>query len=97
MKNIYISKEEIEKISLLACIELTEEEKEQFTKQLNEILDYFRKIDMVDTEGIPPTYHVLNLINVYREDVVSPSLLVTKAIKNALKKEKQFFKGPKIA
>ena len=92
----YISRREVEHIAWLAHIELTEEEKELFTKQLNEILEYFRKIDEAETEGVPPTYHVLDLVNVYREDEVEESLPKGDALKNAPKKERGFFKAPKI-
>lgn len=96
MKKRHISKEEVEHIARLACIELPEWEKELFTEQFNRILAYFKKIDEVDTERIPPTYHVLDLVNVYREDKVLPSLPPKEVLKNAPKKEKRFFKAPRI-
>jgi aspartyl-tRNA(Asn)/glutamyl-tRNA(Gln) amidotransferase subunit C len=96
MEKRHISKEEVEHIAWLARIELSEKEKELFTEQFNRILDYFRKIDEVETEDVPPTYHVLDLVNVYREDKVSPSLSPEKILKNAPKKEKRFFKAPRI-
>ena len=96
MRKQHISKEEVEHIAWLARIELSEEEKELFTEQFNRILAYFKKIDEVDTERIPPTYHVLDLVNVYREDKVSPSLPPKEVLKNAPKKEKRFFKAPRI-
>ena len=92
----HISKDEVEHIAWLAHIELFEEEKELFTEQFNRILDYFKKIDEVDTEEIPPTYHVLDLVNVYREDKVLPSLPPKETLKNAPKREKRFFKAPRI-
>jgi len=96
MKKRHISKEEVEHTAWLARIELSEEEKELFTEQFNKILDYFKKIDEVETEEIPPTYHVLDLANVYREDKVLPSLPPEKILKNASKREKRFFKAPRI-
>jgi len=96
MKKRRISKKEVEHIGWLARIELSEEEKVLFTEQFNEILDYFEKVDEVETEEVPPTYHVLDLVNVYREDEVLSSLSVEDALKNAPKKEKQFLKAPRI-
>jgi len=92
----HISLKEVEHIAQLAHIELTEDEKRLFTKQLNEILEYFRKIDEADTEGVPPTYHVLDLVNVYRDDEVGESLSQKEALSNAPKKERGFFKAPRI-
>jgi len=96
MKRRYLSKKEVEHIAWLAHIELSKEEKDLFTGQFNDILNYFKKIDEVDTEGIQPTYHVLDLMNVYREDEASASLPMEEALKNAPKKEKNFLKAPRI-
>ncbi len=96
MEKRHISREEVEHVAWLAHIELTGEEKDLFTDQFNRILDYFRKIDEADTEEVPPTYHVLDLINVHREDETRESMSKDEAFKNAPKKEKGFFKAPRI-
>jgi aspartyl-tRNA(Asn)/glutamyl-tRNA(Gln) amidotransferase subunit C len=96
MKSQRLSKKEVEHTAWLAHIELSEKEKTLFTEQFNEILDYFKKIDDVDTTGIEPTYHVLNLKNVSRKDKTKPSLTTEEALKNAPKKEKKFLKAPRI-
>jgi aspartyl-tRNA(Asn)/glutamyl-tRNA(Gln) amidotransferase subunit C len=96
MKRRHLSKKEVEHIAWLAHIELSEKEKDLFTQQFNDILDYFKKIDKVDTRGVQPTYHVLNLMNVYREDEASPTLTTEEALKNTPKKEKKFLKAPRI-
>ncbi|MBS7654075.1 MAG: Asp-tRNA(Asn)/Glu-tRNA(Gln) amidotransferase subunit GatC [Candidatus Bathyarchaeia archaeon] len=96
MREKWITKEEIEHIAQLAHIELTDEEKEVFTEQFNRILDFFRKIDEVDTRSIPPMYHVLDIVNVYREDEVGGTLPKESVLENAPKKEEQFFKSPRI-
>ena len=96
MKKRHISKEEVEHVAWLARIELSEEDKDLFTKQFNEIIDYFKKIYAVDTKGVPPTHHVLGLVNIYREDKVLPSLPAKEVLKNAPKKERRFFRAPRI-
>ena len=96
MKRHHLSKKEVEHTAWLAHIELSKKEKTVFTEQFNDILDYFKKIDAVDTENVQPTYHVLDLMNVSREDEVVPSLPTEEALKNAPKKEKQFLKAPRI-
>ena len=96
MKKKHLSKKEVEHIAWLAHIELSEKEKILFTEQFNEILDYFKKIDEIDTEGIEPTYHVLDLKNVSRKDKKEPSLPTEEALENAPKKEKNFIKAPRI-
>jgi len=96
MKRQHLSKKEVEHIAWLAHIELSDKEKALFTEQFNEILDYFKKIDEVDTEGVEPTYHVLDLKNVSRTDETTPSLPIEEALRNAPKKEKKFIKAPRI-
>ena len=96
MKSQHLSKNEVEHVAWLAHIELSEQEKALFTEQFNEILEYFKKIDMVDTEDVEPTYHVLDLKNIYRKDETKPSLSTEEALKNAPKKEKKFLKAPRI-
>jgi aspartyl-tRNA(Asn)/glutamyl-tRNA(Gln) amidotransferase subunit C len=96
MEKNHLSKKEVEHVAWLAHIELSDKEKLLFTKQFNEILDYFKKIDEVDTEGVEPTYHVLDLENVYRKDKTKPSLPTKEALRNAPKKEKKFIKAPRI-
>ncbi|MEM3561849.1 MAG: Asp-tRNA(Asn)/Glu-tRNA(Gln) amidotransferase subunit GatC [Candidatus Jordarchaeaceae archaeon] len=95
-RNSTITKEQVEHVAWLARIELTEEEKQAFTKQLNEVLDYFKKINEIDTSNIEPTYHIINLVNVLREDKVEPSLSKEDALRNASQKEDSFIKAPKI-
>ena len=96
MKKNHLSKKEVEHVARLAHIELTDLEKTVFTKQFNEILDYFKKIDEIDTKGIDQTVHVLELNNVFRKDEITPPLSTDQVLKNAAKKEKKFFKAPRI-
>ena len=92
----FISKKEVEHLVWLSRVSLSEEEKELFTGQLNDILNYFNLIDEADTKDVPPTYNVLDLTNVFRKDVVKPSLPRDEALKNAPKKERGYFKAPRI-
>lgn len=95
-KDDEFSKETIEKVSKLALLDLTEEEKETFPKQLGDILMYFKKLNDLDTNNIKPTTHAIDLKNVYREDVPTPSLSNEEALKNAEHKIDGFFKAPRI-
>lgn len=91
-----ITREDVEHISWLASIKITDEEKEKFVDQFNSILDYFHQLDEVDTEGIEPTYRVVDLANVFREDVACKSLTQEEALKNAPRRENGYFKSPRI-
>lgn len=91
-----ISVEEVEHIAWLAKIELSQDEKELFTKQFNTILEYFEVINEIDTEDIQPTTQGVEAISALREDEVSPSLSIDEALTNATYRERKFFKAPKI-
>jgi len=83
---------EVEHIAELAKLGLTEEEKRTFQEQLSAILEYFEKLQEVDTSAIPPTATVLPLHNVMREDEVRPSLPPELILANAPEREGDFFK-----
>lgn len=91
-----ITEKEVEHVAWLAKIELSEDEKTLFTEQFNSILEYFRIIDEAKTNNVPPTFHAVDRAGVLREDIIEPCLSREKALANAPKKEKGFFKSPKI-
>ena len=62
-----VTREEVEHIAHLARLQISEEETEEMANTLESILDFAKQNDR-DTEGIEPTYHVLDLQNVLRDD-----------------------------
>jgi len=96
-KKEIISREKIEHLARLALIDLNEEEKENISKQLNNILGYFQKLNELDTSNVEPTRHVIDdLKNVFREDIPGKSLTQEEALNNAREKQDGFFKAPRI-
>ncbi len=91
-----ISKQEVEKVAKLARLSVTESEKEAFAKQLSQILTHVQKLNEYDTKGIEPTSTVLGQVNVFRDDVVRPSLPVEQALANAPERDGDGFGVPKI-
>ena len=91
-----IKKEDVIYIGKLAKISLKEEEIENLSKELDQILAYIAKLNQLDTSNTPPTSHVLDLSNVFREDTVRPSLAQGDVLKNAPSKFGDFFKVPKV-
>jgi aspartyl-tRNA(Asn)/glutamyl-tRNA(Gln) amidotransferase subunit C len=69
-----ISRADVVHVARLARLRLTDDELEQFTSQLGDILDHAAGVAALDTAGVPPTAHPLPLHNVLRDDVVVPSL-----------------------
>ncbi|MBU0501978.1 MAG: Asp-tRNA(Asn)/Glu-tRNA(Gln) amidotransferase subunit GatC [bacterium] len=91
-----ISKKDVEHVAKLARLGLTEEEKELFTTQLSNILDYAENLKKLDTKNIPPTSHAIPMKNVLREDIVIPCADSKDILANGPEVEDKMFKVPKI-
>ncbi|MBD3256265.1 MAG: Asp-tRNA(Asn)/Glu-tRNA(Gln) amidotransferase subunit GatC [Candidatus Lokiarchaeota archaeon] len=91
------TEETINYISKLALLNLSEEEKKNFSKQLSDILSYFEKLNDLDTSEIEPTTHPMEGVkNVFREDKAWKSLSNEEALKNAEHTKDGYFKAPRI-
>ncbi|WP_447984278.1 Asp-tRNA(Asn)/Glu-tRNA(Gln) amidotransferase subunit GatC [Nitrospira sp. Nam74] len=93
---MHISKEEVERVAKLARLEISEGEKDVFSKQLSHILAYIEELKSWDTTGIEPTATVLEQTNVLREDRAQPSLPVEQALMNAPDSDGGYFRVPRI-
>ena len=91
-----VTKKDVEKIAELAMLKFTEEELENFTPQMNEILSYMDKLNELHTENVKPLSHPVELTNVFREDEMKPSISTEKALKNAPSKDENHFTVPKV-
>lgn len=69
-----ISREDCAHVAKLANLNLTDEELDLFTGQLDAILDHAAALDALDLDGVPPTSHPVPLVNVFRPDEVRPSV-----------------------
>lgn len=91
-----IRKQEVAHVAYLARLHFSEEEKEKFTTQLNKILEYMDQLGKLDTSRIEPTFHAVAQTNVFREDVVQPSISQELSLSNAPDRDRGFFRVPKI-
>ncbi len=92
-----IGRKEVEHIATLARLSLGEEEKARLEKDLNAILGYVEKLSALDTKGVEPTSHTLEITNAFREDVLKPFEKGEKILGNAPAKRETFFQVPPIA
>ena len=86
----------IEHVALLARLKLNAEEKELFSTQVENVIQYINKLDELDTSGVAPTAHILPIKNIFRKDAVAPSLTLDQALQNAPDKQENFYRVPKI-
>jgi aspartyl-tRNA(Asn)/glutamyl-tRNA(Gln) amidotransferase subunit C len=78
-----LSREDVEHVAHLARLGLTEAEITLLQGQLNHIVEQYAKLAELDTEAIPPTAQTIELENILRDDVVTPSLPVDEVLRNA--------------
>jgi len=90
-----LSKKEVEHIAYLARLKLTEKEKEKFSKELSQILNFVKKLNEVDTEKVEP-FVFEKIKNVLREDKIKKYEKFKKLIDQAPKKEGNFIKIKKV-
>lgn len=91
-----ITIQDVEHVAKLARLRLSEQEKEQFTGQLNAILKYAEKLNELDTDDVQATSHVLTITNVMREDTIRQSIPVEVALRNAPDEEDGQFRVPAV-
>ncbi|WP_042357540.1 Asp-tRNA(Asn)/Glu-tRNA(Gln) amidotransferase subunit GatC [Bacillus rubiinfantis] len=91
-----ISTDQVKHVANLARLSISEEEAAKFTKQLDAIITYAEQLNELDTENVKPTFHVLNMKNVLREDNPKPGLPQEEVLKNAPEHENGQFKVPAI-
>ncbi len=91
-----ISKDDVKRVAELAELEFGEKDIEKIASQLDRILDHVANVGSANTEGIPPTSHILDIKNVFREDMAEESVTQESALKNAPDEANDGFKVPKI-
>ena len=87
---------DIEYVARLARIELTEAEKEIYSKQLGQILGYFKKLSEIDVSNVEPSAHAHAIYNVWRDDVEGEAMSVEDALMNAPAKRDNQIVVPKV-
>jgi aspartyl-tRNA(Asn)/glutamyl-tRNA(Gln) amidotransferase subunit C len=91
-----ITIQDVRDVAKLARLDLPEQRLVKLTSQLESILEYVAKISEVDVTNVEPMAHALPLHNVFREDMVEPSLPLEKVLQNAPEADGPFFKVPKV-
>jgi len=91
-----ISTEDVAHVAELARLDLTEEELETFTGQLDAVLDHAADVEALDLDDVPPTSHPYPLVNVLRDDVVRPSLDREEVLAQAPAVEDHQFRVPPV-
>jgi aspartyl-tRNA(Asn)/glutamyl-tRNA(Gln) amidotransferase subunit C len=91
-----ISRADVEKVALLARLRLSDDEQTSLTNELSQIVTYVDQLAEVDTEGVEPMAHAVEVHNVFAEDEVRPSLPREQALANAPSHNKQAYLVPPV-
>jgi len=91
-----ITKAQVEHVANLARLSLTDEEKESMTKDMEMILEFADQINAYEIKDVNATANVMPINNVFREDVVIPSMDREKLIGNAASTANGCFSVPKV-
>ena len=91
-----IDREQVKKVANLARLDITPEEEEQFTTQLNSILDYFDQLSELDTDDVAPTTRAIETSNITRPDELKPFPDRQSLLDCAPEQEGDYFRVPKI-
>jgi len=87
---------EISHVANLARLHMSQEEKEEMARQLDDILTYVAKLNELDTGSITPTSHAISIVNAFRDDEVKPSLPRDKALANGPQQNDESFVVPRV-
>ena len=91
-----ITREVVEYVAHLGRLELEPEEIEQYTTQIDSILQYMDALNTLNTEGVEPTSHAIPVPCLMREDKARESFAVEASLSNAPSRKGSFFKVPPV-
>ena len=91
-----VTVKDVDHVATLARLSFTDEEKARLVAQLNQILAYMEQLNGLETGDVEPLSHVVELSNVFRDDVLRPSFPREEILKNAPAHTEKFFKVPKV-
>jgi len=91
-----LTRDEVQRVAVLARVRLNPQEETQLTEQLDHILAYMEKLAELDTSNIEPFSHEVDAVNAFREDKVTNRPNADALLANAPDRDNTFFKVPKI-
>ncbi len=86
----------VDEIAHLARLEFKDEAKEEILNDLNRMLSFVDKLNELNTDNVEPLIYITNEKNILREDVPEVTISQKDALKNAPKKDSDYFKVPKV-
>lgn len=91
-----LTREQVEKVSLLARLQLSPDELDTLTAQLGQIVEYVEQLGELNTDAVTPMAHAVELANVFREDVVRESVPRERILANAPQRDEECYRVPPV-
>jgi len=92
-----ITKKRVQHVAQLANLKVTDNEAQLYATQLEAVVEYIKQLDELDTTKVTPTFQVIDqVVNVFREDVITPSLSQKEALSQAQETHNGYFVVPAI-
>ncbi len=91
-----IDKKTVDEIAHLARLEFEDAAKEEIIKDMNRMLAFVDKLNELNTDGVEPLIYMNEDVDVMRDDVAKTNVTQQEALKNAPKKDSDYFKVPKV-
>ena len=91
-----LTRQEIAHLARLSRLAVTDEELDLFAGQLDAVLDAVAKVGQAPVDDVAPTTHAVPMTNVFRPDVVRPSLPRDVVLAGAPAAEEGRFRVPRI-
>ena len=91
-----LSREDVQKVSLLARLQFSDDELDKMTSQLGQLVDYFELLNELDTADVEPMAHAMDIHNVFADDEPAASLPRELALANAPKRDDECYRVPAV-
>ena len=91
-----LTREQVNKVSLLARLQLSDDELETMTVQLGQIVEYVQQLSELDTQNVVPMAHAVEMFNVFADDLPQASLSREEALAGAPKRDDECYRVPAV-
>ena len=86
----------VDELAHLARLSYKNETKQEIVTELNKIIAFVEKLEEINTDGIEPLIYMVDETNITREDEMKQDISQDDGLKNAPKKDSDYFRVPKV-
>ncbi len=91
-----LTRDDVEKVSLLARLHFTDQELDKLTEELGKIVGYVEQLSELETDHVEPMAHAVEIVNVFADDDVQPSFDREEVLANSPKRDDECYRVPAV-